>query len=131
MMKFQLWHRLHYDSFICISLDTKKYRYWYSLSTPFYLKWFPQYLVDNKFRSSEEKKLERKLEKSIGFKSISIQPFLEFVCHLIVHIKYCFKDIQRDKYWAEREPAKYGNYTKWYKKLFSKEFFNEHQYRIN
>lgn len=130
-MKLQFFSRLQYESFICIALDTKKYRYWYSLSTPLYLKWFPQYLVDDRLRTKEEKDAERKLEKSIGIKSISIQPFLEFICHLIVHIKYCFEDIQRDKYWAEREPAKYGNYTKWYKKLFSKKFFNEHQCRCN
>lgn len=93
--------------------------------------WFPQYLVDDNFRTQEEKEKEKELEKSIGFERFSIQGFIEGICHLILHIKYTFKDIKHDKYWAEREPLKYGNYDKWYTKLFSKKYFYEHQNRIS
>lgn len=126
-MKIQFFTRLHYESFICMAVDTKKYRYWYNLSKPLFLMWFPQYLVDDNFRTQEEKEKEKELEKSIGFERLSIQGFIEGICHLILHIKFTFKDM----YCAEREPLKYENYNKWYTKLFSKKYFYEHQYRIS
>lgn len=130
-MKIQFFTKAHYDSFVCLAVDTRKTRYWYNLSTPLYLKWFPQYLVDDRLRTDEEKEAEKALEKSIGTQKVSLQPLIEGICHLLIHIKYTFRDIQHDKYWAKMDPQKYGSYDKWYTKLFSREYFDRHQYRTS
>lgn len=129
-MEIHWFTRLQYESFVCVALDTNKWRYWYSISTPFYIEKIPMGLVNNKLRTEQEKKFEKQFHKQFGTKMLNLQTILQFICHYIHHVRCCLHNKFHDSYWKQNDPTKYSNITKWYIKLFSPYYFKKHQNQI-